>query len=151
MVSHFRDIKLHCFRVYTISKTCSKGCSKYSTVTAIWLLLNRAGTTWMPVKFERPTRLSTCSCTSFRIMLWYRLSYKLTVLSSHPTEPTHTQWALPVCKIWINSPLTWLKFLTGPKVGLCKPSTSGLMFLRQTCTSWIMSQSSQPLGDEINR
>lgn len=147
MVSHFRDIKLHCFRVYTISKACSKGGSKYSTVTAVCCC---TGTTWMLVKFERPTRLSTCSCTSFRIMLWYKLSYRLTVPSSHPTELTHTQWALPVCRIWINSPITWLKFLTGPKVGLWKPSTSGLMFLRQTCTSWIISQSSQPLGDEIN-
>ena len=33
--------QLHCFRVYTISKICSKGHSKYSTVTAIWLFLDR--------------------------------------------------------------------------------------------------------------
>ena len=32
--------QLHCFRVYTISKICSKGHSKYSTVTAIWLFLD---------------------------------------------------------------------------------------------------------------
>ena len=54
-------------------------------------------------------------------------------------------------QIWVNSPLTWLKFLTGPKVGLCKPFTSGVMFLRPKYTSWIISQSHQLLGDQINQ
>ena len=48
-------------------------------------------------------------------------------------------------------PITLIEVSDRPQGGLCKPSTSGLMFLRQTCTSWIISQTSQQLGDKINR
>ena len=41
MCSHFADIKLHCLGRYAIGKADCKSSSKYPTVTAILLLLNR--------------------------------------------------------------------------------------------------------------
>ena len=39
-------------------------------------------------------------------------------------ELMQTQWSLPVCRSWINSPETTSKFRTGPSVGRWKPWTA---------------------------
>ena len=41
-------------------------------------------------------------------------------------ELRQTQWSLPVCRSWINSPETTSKFCTGPSVGRWKPLTAPL-------------------------
>ena len=55
--------------VYHKSKICSKGHSKYFTVTAIWLLLDRDNLNANKIEIKRPTRMSTWSCTSLRIIV----------------------------------------------------------------------------------